>query len=67
MLGINRSNASFLISAIGVMNMTGKICLGYLCDKPLINRTFVYGLTMAICGISEKIAYQIGYPASSIL
>ena len=60
MIGVNRSNASFLISAIGVFNMTGKICLGYLCDKPWINRPFVYGLSIAVCGISEKVAYYMG-------
>ena len=55
MIGIEREKASFLISAFGISNILGKICLGYLCDKPWINRQYVNGLCVAICGISKKL------------
>lgn len=53
MLGIERGQASFLISAIGISNILGKICLGYLSDQPWINRLYVYSISIAICGLSE--------------
>ena len=54
MIGIEREKASFLISAAGISNVFGKICVGYLCDKPWINRLYVNGICIAMCGISKK-------------
>ena len=53
MIGIDREKASFLISAVGICNIVGKITMGYLCDQPWINRVYVNGICIAICGLSE--------------
>ena len=56
MIGIEREKASFLISAVGIStgNVFGKICVGYLCDKPWVNRQYVNSICLAICGINKK-------------
>lgn len=43
-LGIDTTNASYLISAIGAANTVGRIILGYISDKPWINRLHVYNM-----------------------
>ncbi|XP_043685849.1 monocarboxylate transporter 9 isoform X1 [Vespula pensylvanica] len=50
--GINRSLASYLLAIIGVANTLGRIILGYISDKPWINRLFVYNICLTICGIA---------------
>lgn len=51
-LGINKRNASLLISAIGAANTVGRIILGYISDKPWINRLHVYNICLTVCGIA---------------
>lgn len=52
-LGIDKEHASYLISAIGVANTIGRIILGYISDKPWVNRLLVYNVCLTICGIGE--------------
>lgn len=54
-LGINKTNASLLISTIGAANTIGRIILGYISDKPWINRLHVYNLCLTICGFATII------------
>ena len=54
MIGLEREKASFLISAVGISNILGKICVGFLCDQPCINRQYVNGVCVVTCGISKK-------------
>jgi hypothetical protein len=50
-LGI--TNASFLLSIIGIANTVGRIILGYLSDKSWVNRLLVYNACLSTCGAGE--------------
>ncbi|XP_076687098.1 monocarboxylate transporter 5-like isoform X3 [Andrena cerasifolii] len=50
--GINKKDASYLLAVIGIANTIGRIILGYISDKPWVNRLLVYNLCLTICGIS---------------
>ena len=55
-LGINKRNASLLISTIGAANTVGRIILGYISDKPWINRLHVYNVCLTVCGIATALS-----------
>ncbi|XP_012259548.2 monocarboxylate transporter 12-B [Athalia rosae] len=48
--------ASYLLSVIGAANTFGRIILGYVSDKPWINRLLVYNLCLTVCGISTALS-----------
>ncbi|KOX72879.1 Monocarboxylate transporter 12 [Melipona quadrifasciata] len=50
--GINKKDASYLLAVIGIANTVGRIILGYVSDKPGVNRLLIYNLCLTICGIS---------------
>lgn len=50
-LGINKEQASYLLAVIGIANTVGRIILGYLADKPWVNRLLVYNVCLTCCGI----------------
>jgi len=56
-LNISKTEASYLIATIGVANTVGRIILGYISDKPWVNRLLVYNVCLTACGICEL---QIG-------
>lgn len=51
-LNIDREHASYLLGVIGIANTIGRIILGYLSDKPWVNRLLVYNLSLTICGLA---------------
>ncbi|XP_065343615.1 monocarboxylate transporter 12-B [Cloeon dipterum] len=51
-MGIEDTKASMLLAVIGIANTVGRIILGYLSDKPWVNRLQVYNWCLTICGIS---------------
>lgn len=53
----NIPNASFLVSIVGIANSVGRIILGYLSDKPWVNRLAVYNVCLTVCGISKYLNY----------
>lgn len=55
-LGINKQNASLLISTIGAANTIGRIILGYISDKPWVNRLHVYNTCLTICGVATALS-----------
>ena len=55
-MGIDRSEASFLISVMGIGSIFGKIVLGYISDRPCINRLYLYNLCIVVCGTSKSYA-----------
>ncbi|XP_070491773.1 monocarboxylate transporter 5 [Chironomus tepperi] len=55
-LKIDKQYASFLISAIGAANTLGRIILGYISDKPWINRLHVYNICLTICGVATALS-----------
>ena len=52
-MGIAKYDASFLISLIGISNVIGKICLGYVSDLQGINRFYLYSFCLGMCGLSK--------------
>lgn len=55
MLKIDETNASMLISLIGIINMIGEIILGWAGDLKTVNPTYIYSICMAFCGLSVVI------------
>ncbi|XP_023246742.1 uncharacterized protein LOC106643525 [Copidosoma floridanum] len=49
-VGFSETEASYLISVIGIMNMAGEILLGWVGDRACINATVVYAICMAMTG-----------------
>ncbi|XP_053604304.1 monocarboxylate transporter 12 isoform X2 [Plodia interpunctella] len=50
------SNSAYLISIIGAANLIGRIFLGYISDKPWVNRLTAYNSCLAIAGISTALS-----------
>ncbi|XP_026729145.1 monocarboxylate transporter 10-like [Trichoplusia ni] len=50
-MGFNESQASMLISIIGILNMFGEILLGWVGDFAWVNASMVYAGCMVLCGL----------------
>ncbi|XP_012286973.1 monocarboxylate transporter 12 [Orussus abietinus] len=50
--GMSKEDASYLLSVIGIANTIGRVALGYVSDKPWINRLLVYNICLTVCGLS---------------
>lgn len=55
-LNISKTNASYLIATIGAANTVGRIILGYVSDKPWVNRLYVYNMCLTVCGIATMLS-----------
>lgn len=53
-LQLTTEQASYLLSIIGIANTLGRIVLGYLSDKPWVNRLAVYNICLATCGAGKN-------------
>lgn len=51
-LNIDTTEASYLLSVIGIANTVGRIILGYISDKTWVNRLWVYNVCLTICGLA---------------
>lgn len=50
--GVNETDASVLISLIGILNMFGEIALGWAGDqKNMLKPNMIYAICMGLCGI----------------
>ncbi|XP_076386122.1 monocarboxylate transporter 9 [Megachile rotundata] len=49
-MGFSETDASILISVIGISNMGGEIILGWAGDRAWVNASIVYAVCMALCG-----------------
>lgn len=52
-LGLTAQDGSYLVAIIGIANTFGRIILGYLSDKPWVNRLWVYNVCLSCCGIGK--------------
>ncbi|XP_076277714.1 monocarboxylate transporter 12-like isoform X2 [Lasioglossum baleicum] len=63
--GIAKNDASYLLAIIGIANTVGRIVLGYISDKPWVNRLLIYNLCLTICGLGclydELKSYDPGF------
>lgn len=50
-IGFSETDASILISLIGIVNMFGEIILGYFGDKKFLTAGMIYAICMVLCGI----------------
>lgn len=50
--GVSTTDASMLISLIGIVNMFGEIVLGWAGDRKELNPNIVYAICMGFCGLS---------------
>lgn len=55
-LGIDQDWASYLLSVIGFANTVGRIILGYISDKPSVNRLLIYNMCLTVCGFSVALS-----------
>lgn len=55
MYGLTTEEASYLLAIIGIANTIGRVILGYISDKPWINRLWVYSSCLFACGVGEII------------
>lgn len=54
-LGLDSQQSSYLLATIGIANTVGRIVLGYISDKPWVNRLLIYNLCLTICGIATAL------------
>ncbi|XP_015110074.1 monocarboxylate transporter 9 [Diachasma alloeum] len=54
-MGFSETDASMLISVIGITNMLGEIFLGWAGDKVWVNASIVYAICMILCGAVTSI------------
>lgn len=50
-LDIPSESADFLLAVIGIANTIGRVILGYISDKPWLNRLWLYNGALTVCGI----------------
>ncbi|KAJ1524199.1 hypothetical protein ONE63_010720 [Megalurothrips usitatus] len=50
-VGLSKLESSLLVSVIGIANLIGRLVLGYVSDKPWVNRLLVYNLSLTIAGV----------------
>lgn len=53
--GFSETDASILISVIGILNMAGEVILGWAGDIEWINANLVYALCMGLCGAATAL------------
>ncbi|XP_033325059.1 monocarboxylate transporter 5 [Megalopta genalis] len=56
--GITKKDASYLLAIIGIANTMGRIVLGYISDKPWVNRLLIYNLCLTICGLATILSTE---------
>ncbi|KAJ2953818.1 hypothetical protein O0L34_g1446 [Tuta absoluta] len=49
---LNIEDPEFIVSIIGVANVIGRIILGFIADKPWVNRLLAYNVCLTIAGVS---------------
>jgi len=51
-VGIPAEQAAWLLSTIGISNTVGRVILGLLADLKSMNRLYLYGTVLAVCGLA---------------
>lgn len=49
--GIDKRNAAFLLSVIGIANMVGRVVFGWIADRDRVNRLMLYNTSLMLCGL----------------
>lgn len=53
--GIDKENAKWLVSIIGISNTVGRVVFGFLADRPAVNRLMLYNTALTICGVATAL------------
>lgn len=53
-IGISKKDSSYLLALLGFANTLGRILLGFISDKPWVNRLMVYNVCLTVCGIGKR-------------
>ncbi|XP_043197072.1 monocarboxylate transporter 3-like isoform X1 [Amphibalanus amphitrite] len=65
--GLDRDSASFLLSIIGISNTVSRIVLGYISDRPCVNRLWVYNCALTVSGIGTALsAFCTDFPTLAL-
>lgn len=51
--GLTSEDGGMLLAIVGIANTIGRIVLGYLSDKPWVNRLHVYNWSLTLCGVGK--------------
>ncbi|XP_062588832.1 monocarboxylate transporter 12-like [Saccostrea cucullata] len=54
--GISKTDATFLVSVIGIANTIGRVVFGWMADKPWVNRLMLYNTALFICGVATALS-----------
>ncbi|XP_053404937.1 monocarboxylate transporter 13-like [Mercenaria mercenaria] len=54
-LGISEKSSAWVASVIGISSICGRIILGYIADRPSVNRLLMFKITLLISGISTAL------------
>ncbi|XP_060554760.1 monocarboxylate transporter 13-like [Ruditapes philippinarum] len=54
-LGIDESKSVWIISTIGISTVIGRIALGYVSDRPCMNRFLLYKVAFVLAGVSTAL------------
>ncbi|WAR28837.1 MOT5-like protein, partial [Mya arenaria] len=54
--GIEKLNAVWLLSVVGITNTIAPVLFGFLSDRTWVNRLFLYSTALVICGCSTVAA-----------
>jgi len=55
-LEIGKEDAKYLLSIVGIANTIGRVVLGFIADRPWVNRLYLYNTSLAICGLSMALS-----------
>lgn len=53
--GVGRKEASYLLSIIGISNTAARVVLGYISDRPEINRLYLYNSALFVSGLATAL------------
>ena len=58
-LEIGKEDAKYLLSIVGIANTIGRVVLGFIADRPWVNRLYLYNTSLAICGLCKYLMLHI--------
>ncbi|KAB7498184.1 Monocarboxylate transporter 5 [Armadillidium nasatum] len=54
--GLDSDCASYLLSIVGISNTVSRVALGYISDKPWVNRLYLYNVALGLCGLGTCVS-----------
>lgn len=55
--GLEKHEASWLISMVGISNTIGRIVFGYIADFKFVNRLMMYNTVLVVCGVVSVFSF----------